>query len=131
MRALYVDSSALVAILFEESGAKRVRKALQAADELVSSHLIEAELYSSAARERVSLDDAHSLIKHLSLFFPDRPLFEEYRQVSANRYVRGPDAHHLACALYLDPERRELGFVTLDKEQQKIALRLGFSSSAF
>ena len=41
--------------------------------------------------------------------------------------LRGADAWHLACALYLSPEPRELEFLTLDGRQAAVAVALGFA----
>ena len=51
MKAAYVDSSILVAILFHERGFKSLIERLNLFDELLSSALIEAEVLASATRE--------------------------------------------------------------------------------
>lgn len=125
MKRFYVDSSVLVAILLQESAAGRYRETIEQADEVVSSLLLEAEIYSVAARENVPSETAEALVAHISLVMPDRSLLREYRQVFAKGYCRGADAYHLATLLYLDPQRQELFLLTADRGQAKIARSIG------
>jgi hypothetical protein len=108
----YVDTSCLVAIAFGESGARRVAARLGRFDRVFSSNLLEAELRSALIREGVSGDAA-------------RPLLAG---IAATGYVRGADLWHLACALFLEPDGRDLVFLTLDRRQAEVAARLHLSS---
>jgi hypothetical protein len=58
--------------------------------------------------------------------YPNRPLSDEFERVMVEGYVKGADLWHLACALFLAPEPKDLAFVTLDKRQEEVARRLGF-----
>ena len=58
---------------------------------------------------------------------PDRPLTAEIEAVVGAGLLRGADAWHLACALYLSPEPGELEFLTLDGRQGAVAATLGFA----
>lgn len=119
-----MDTSALVAIVFGEAGATALGRRLKAFDELVSSNLLEAELFASLARERVA--PPASLPVGLSWILPDRPLHDEIERVLAAGYVRGADCWHLATALYLAEDPASISFVTADDRQRRVALALGF-----
>ena len=41
-------------------------------------------------------------------------------------YLRGADLWHVATALYVSPQARNLSFATLDARQSDIAAALGF-----
>jgi len=41
--------------------------------------------------------------------------------------VKGAHLWHLACALFLAPEPKDLAFLTLDKRQEAVARKLGFT----
>ena len=55
MSVAYVDTSALVAVAFDESGGMDMANRLMEITHLLSSNLLEAELRSTCAREGVSL----------------------------------------------------------------------------
>jgi predicted nucleic acid-binding protein len=124
----YVDTSCLVAIAFAEPGARKVAGHLTRLDRLFSSNLLEAELRSALARERVSGDAAQGLVAGITWVYPNRPLTQEFDQITALGYLKGADLWHLACALFLAPDGKDLVFMTLDQSQQRVATRLGFSS---
>jgi predicted nucleic acid-binding protein len=125
VNAAYVDTSCLVAIAFAEPGYKAVASRLDRFDQLFASNLLEAELRAAFRREKVNADD--TLLGSLSWVFPDRTLTAEIEAVLDAGQVRGADAWHLACALYLSPDPRELAFVTMDRRQARVAEALGFA----
>ena len=125
MNAAYVDTSCLVAIAFAEPGYKAVASRLDRFDQLFASNLLEAELRAAFRLEKVRADD--TLFGSLSWVFPDRALTAEIETVLNAGHVRGADAWHLACALYLSPDPRELAFLTMDRPQAKVADALGFA----
>ena len=127
MRLAYIDTSCLVAIAFGEAGATKVASQLDRMDRLFASNLLEAELRSALARERLSADPA-GLLSGITWVYPNRPLSGEYPRVMVEGYVKGADLWHLACALFLAPEPKDLAFLTLDKRQEEIAHRLGFKT---
>lgn len=93
-------------------------------DQCLSANLLEAELRAACAREDVAfVAGAFDWIKWV---LPDRPLTPELEGVFARGYVRGADAWHLACALYVAEDPRRLAFITLDARQRAVARRLGF-----
>lgn len=125
---LFVDTSAVVALLFGEEGAARVRTALRGAPTVLASPLLEAELMATIAREGVTADAARSLLVALRWVMPDRPLSAEIGRVLALGHLRGADTWHLATALYLSPRAEELAFLTLDSAQGARAAALGFAA---
>jgi hypothetical protein len=58
--------------------------------------------------------------------FPNRSLSAEIAAVLALGALPGADAWHLACALYVAEDRRDVAFLTLDERQRAVAKRLGF-----
>lgn len=125
MTVAYVDTSCLVAIAFGEPGAKAIARQMDAAQELVSSNLLEAELRSVFSRECAELPA--ELLDGISWIVPDRPLHEEIQAVLTAGYVRGADCWHLATALYLAANPGELAFLTLDERQRGVAQDLGLA----
>ena len=125
MNLFYIDTSVIVSLLFEEHGHKEFRKILKTGRAL-SSYFIEAELYSVAKREGVALDIVRRFVEPLFLFTPSRPIAFECERILKEHYCRGADIYHLASALFLAPNPRELKFVTCDNRQGAIAKALGF-----
>ena len=127
MKFAYVDSSCLVAIAFDEVGAGRLAARLRRFDRLFSSNLLEAELRSALVREGVD-DRADGLLSWITWVYPNRPLAAEFARITAAGYLKGADLWHLANALFLAPDRKELTFLTLDRRQRDVARNLGFAS---
>lgn len=124
MKAAYVDTSWLVAIAFDEPNADDLARRLRRFDAIFSSNLLEAEFRATLVREEVA--DEPVMLDSLSWVVPDRPLGRETRLALAHGYVRGGDLWHLACALFLAPDARNLAFLTLDVRQKSVAKALGF-----
>lgn len=125
-RAAYVDTSCLVAIALGEPGSARVAARLGRYASVFASGLLEAELKAALRREAVT-GDAGDVLPELGWIYPDRPLSSEIDRVLEAGHLRGADAWHLACALYLAPNGRELAFETLDERQRAVAVSLGFA----
>jgi predicted nucleic acid-binding protein len=121
----YVDTSWLVAIALGERDAGPLARRLQRYDRLLASNLLEAELRSALAREQAAAA-AEPLLSWIGWVLPDRPLSGELRRVAAAGGLRGAAMWHLAHALYLAPEGKDLDFLTLDHRQQDAASALGF-----
>ncbi len=124
MNVAYVDTSSLVAIAFGEAGGQALARRMESMDRLFASNLLEAELRTTFVRERVPAD--HPLLGRITWVLPDRPLGREIGVVLAAGYLRGADLWHLASALYLAGNPRDLSFITLDERQEVVARRLGF-----
>ncbi len=99
---------------------------IESMDRVFASNLLEAELRATFVRERVPAD--HPLLGRVTWVLPDRPLGREIGVVLAAGYLRGADLWHLASALFLAGNPRDLPFVTLDERQEVVARRLGFPS---
>ncbi len=124
MSVAYVDTSALVAIAFDERGATTCARRLDSFSRLVSSNLLEAELRAVFAREGQGF--TASLVSGIEWVLPDRRLTHEFETALEVGYLRGADLWHVATALYLAPEPGEISFVTLDGRQRTVASTLGF-----
>ncbi len=123
----YVDTSCLVALALDEPGAAGLTARLRRFERLFSSNLLEAELRSVLLREGFG-QDIPALLADITWVFPNRPLTGEFEQITAAGYLKGADLWHLACALFLRPEAKDLAFVTLDRRQREVAAELGFRS---
>ena len=124
MTAAYVDTSCLVAIAFGEPEGEVLAQRLGGMDRLFASNLLEAELRATFMRESLPAD--HPLLGNLTWVLPDRPLGPEFGVILGAGYLRGADLWHLACALYLAGNPRDLPFITLDERQEVVARKLGF-----
>lgn len=125
MKQAYVDTSWLVAIAFGEKGSDQATKVLRSDLRVVASNLLEAELRSALLRENVE-EDPGSILEGIGWILPDRSLAPELGRVFESGLLKGADAWHLACALYLDPDASTLAFLTRDVAQRRVARALGF-----
>ena len=126
MTFAYVDSSCLVAIAFDEPGARKLAGRLRRFDRLFASNLLEAELRSALLREKVE-GEGEELLSWMTWVYPNRPLTPEFARIVAAGCLKGADLWHLASALFLAPDPKELTFLTLDARQGEIAGRIGFT----
>lgn len=126
MKIAYVDTSFLVAIVFNEPGAARLALRLQNFEERVSSNLLEAELRSALMRQ--STAGGNEALSGIGWIHPDRPLTGEFSRVLAAGHVKGADLWHLACALFFADTPGEITFLTLDARQKEVARKLGFAT---
>ena len=124
MKAAYVASSWVVAIAFGEAGHAGLLAEVDRYDRLYSSALLEAELWAACRREGVPQD--RELLAQVNWVLPDRPLSEELGVVLDAGYLRGADAWHVACALFLARVPGSMSFLTLDEAQGSVAGALGF-----
>ena len=127
MSLAYVDTSCLVAIAFDEAGAGRTAARLRRFERLLSSNVLEAELRSALKREGVEGQRLH-LLSWLTWIYPNRPLTAEFERITALGYLKGADLWHVANALFVAPDARDLTFLTLDTRQKEMAARLGFAT---
>ena len=124
MSVAYVDTSALVAVAFDDRSGSAIAGRLDACSRLLASNLLEAELRAVFARER--LDFATNLVAGIDWVLPDRPLAPEMTAVLESGQLHGADLWHVATALYAAPEPGQIAFVTRDERQQAVAEALGF-----
>lgn len=125
MSLAYVDTSCLVAIAFDEPRAATIAARLRRFQRLLSSNLLEAELRSALRRETVAGQPLH-LLSWLTWIYPNRALTPEFERITSLGYLKGADLWHVANALFVAPETRDLTFLTLDSRQQEVAARLEF-----
>lgn len=124
MTLAYVDTSAIIRVAFGEEGGADVERRLTRFRVLISSNLLEAEVRSAFARERIPFP--RELLNRMDWSHPRRPLTPEIEKVLAAGYLRGADLWHVATALHLPQEPAEVTFVTQDKRQRNVAETLGF-----
>ena len=122
--AAYVDSSCIVAIALEEPSANAIAIRLGNFSSLVSNLLLDAELRSVCVREKALLPERE--IGLISFVPIKRPISDEIDRVLAAGHLRGADCLHVATALYISPDPRQLTFLTLDVKQRAVAKKLGF-----
>lgn len=129
MTIAYLDTSFLLAIVFEEPRASRLRQILTRFDRVFASDVLVAEAFSAAAREH--LDEALLLspLQPISLVFPQRSLQPELRETLAHGYLRGADLWHVGCALFIaGTGRKGVAFLSRDATQRAVARALGFAT---
>ena len=125
MEVAYVDTSCLVALTFAEPGTEHLGPRLSAYQRLTASNLVEAELRAAVAREGFVLQG--DFLDGIDWILPDRPLTVEMSAVLSAGYLRGADLWHVACAVFVSPNTRELSFLTLDRTQAAVAAAVGFA----
>lgn len=123
----YVDGSALLSIIFEESDGPAIAQRLAQFSNLVSSVLLEAEIRSALFRARQSYNP--NWLSDFEWVYPDRPLGPEIAAALQVRYLRSGDLLHVATALYhVRSSGVALAFITLDNNQREVADGLGFAT---
>ena len=124
MSVAYVDSSALIAIAFNEPTGQAMARRLEAFSTLLSSNLLEAELRAACQREEQDFD--LEVVAGIEWVLPRRPLTAELAAVMDAGYLRGAELWHVATALFIAHEPGSIAFLTLDRRQRAVADALGF-----
>lgn len=124
MNIAYIDSSALVAIAFNEPSASILTEFISRCEKVISSCLLEAEIRSAFARENVVFPE--SLLSGIGWILPERPLTKELAIALDAGYLRGADLWHVASALYAVKDPRQVLFATLDNKQESVVREIGF-----
>jgi predicted nucleic acid-binding protein len=130
---LYLDTSALVKLFFQEPGSKLVVNLLAKADSVITSQIAYAEACSALARrkrdKRLTEVEFETARKHLDELWPqmDTVLVDEMKagQLAIKHVLRGFDAIHLAAALELrtaGDKELEIAFCSFDDRQNAAAL---------
>ncbi|MGH3997334.1 MAG: type II toxin-antitoxin system VapC family toxin [Pseudonocardiaceae bacterium] len=121
---LYVETSAAAKLLVEESDsgrlAARLDSAVNSADALLSSMLLETELRRFAVRVDLAQIAVTRLLERFDLVETDRSLYRE-AGLLPGRYLRSLDALHLAVALRVGADV----MVTYDRRQADAAEAAG------
>ncbi len=125
----YVDSSYLVAIVFDEPNVLELKARLDEFEEIFSSPLLEAEVRSTFHRKSILQDVGTSAFLGITWLIPQRPLSEEITKALKIGYLRGADLWHVASALFLSPRPGEISFLSLDEDQKNVAHHLGFKTN--
>lgn len=131
----YVDTSALVKLLFQEPGSDLALRAWNAADARVASVLVytEARAALAAARRerRLTPNGATRALRRLDERWVElhrvaatEPLARAGGELAQREGLRGADALHLATALQA-ARGTELLFLTWDRELAEAASRCG------
>lgn len=101
-RVVYVDTSALGALLIEQPESDAVLRWLDgSSDMLVSSDLLETELRRLAVREDIDQADVTRILDGVALAALDRAVYRSAGLLPMP-YLRTLDAIHLEAALRLD-----------------------------
>lgn len=124
----FVDTSVIVFLLLEAKPEDKLYNLLKEYRYLVSSNLMEAELYSVAKRERIDLQFPRKIIRTVTVLHPTKSLTDECERVVNVGYLRGADLYHVAVALACYSSIvSQVDFITLDLSQRAIAKALGFT----
>ncbi len=67
------------------------------------------------------------MLSSITWVIPARPLTNEFNRILGEGHLRGADLWHLACALLIAPDVRDLSFLTTDSLQKEVARKLGFT----
>ena len=124
MRNAYADTSAIVAVAFNQPNAADIAQRLNDFDRLTSANLLEAEMRAVYARENREFNGA--VLSKFDWIYPARPLSYEFAAILGVGYLRGGDLWHVAVALYFYPDPTEVYFLSLDDRQRGVAEALGF-----
>ncbi len=120
----YIDSSCLVAIAFGEPHVGRLAARIRSFAAISAHPLLDAEVRSACAREGVGIPTVE--LAQIAWVEAQRPLSAEIDRVLAAGYLRGADCWHVATALFVSPDPRQLTFLSLDTRQRAVAKVLGF-----
>lgn len=100
--SVYVDTSALAALLVDQPQSEALLTWLDGTDEeLVSTDLLETELRRVAVRESLRQDDVTALLDGVSVAALDRAVYRGAGYLPMP-YLRTLDALHLEAAIRLD-----------------------------
>lgn len=120
--SIYVDTSALGALLLAQPHTDALAAWLDATDEdLVSTYLLETEMRRIAVREEIDQAAVTRLLAGVSLAELDRAAFLEAGLLQ-DPHLRPLDALHLQGAIRLDVS----GLLTYDRRLKYAAAALGF-----
>ena len=123
-RRAFIDSSCLVAIALGEPGSRKLATRVRSFATISAHPLLDAEVRSACSRERVPVPQEE--LETIAWIEAPHPLSAEIDRILAVGFLRGADCWHLATALFLAPEPRQLTFLTLDVRQRSVAKQLGF-----
>ena len=124
MSSYYIDSSALITIIFDEADAKAMKTFIGSTfytSQITRVEVIRAVFRIAPEREKI----ARELLETLTIV-PMRPaILTQAERLPEKINIRGMDAIHLATANTLDFLRIN-GLITYDKQMATGARELGF-----
>jgi predicted nucleic acid-binding protein len=123
---VYIDTSVLVSVFFKEDVSSKYLNFFSKKYQLISSSLMLAEFYSVLNREKVEIAFSQDLLSYIQIINLIDDLDYYLKEVLDHGYLKGADLFHLAVAHQLSPYGEELFFLTADKQQARIATKLGF-----
>lgn len=126
MKVAYLDTSALLAIAFNEPGARELNAEVSTFRLLLSSDLLEAEVRSAFVRHQRT--DYRTVLDPIEWISPGRRLTDEMDQVLSGGYLRGADLYHVATALLVSADFPDFTFATMDFQQLEVARRVGLKT---
>lgn len=124
MRSYYIDTSALLSVVFDEANAKGLRPLLGSifyTSQITRVELIRAVYRLAPDREKVARD----ILEGVTIV-PMRPaILTQAERLPEKIKIRALDAIHIATANTLDSVRIH-GFITYDRQMAKAAEEMGF-----
>lgn len=124
--AVYLDSSAIIKLVFEEKETAALETFLASRPTRVSSALARVEVLRVArtVSDPAVATYAHGVLARLHLIRPDDALFRQAAEVEPLE-LRARDALHLATALSLGTDLA--GIVVYDRQLSRAARRAGLT----
>jgi predicted nucleic acid-binding protein len=129
--AAYVDTSVLMAAMFQENSAIQAQQLLRSGDMLICSWLTRVEVRRNVARlNRISISNIarqrflHQFNEMLTVVI-DESDWNLASEIAESTLIKSLDSLHLAIARNLG--LKNLSFLTFDKKQASVARQMGFS----
>ena len=124
MRSYYIDSSAILSVVFDDANAKAMKPFLGSifySSQITRVEVIRAVFRIAPEREEV----ARKLLDAITIVPMRTAIVNQAERLPEKINIRGMDALHLATANTLDFLRIH-GVITFDKQMAKAAQALGF-----
>ncbi|PFG29537.1 type II toxin-antitoxin system VapC family toxin [Paramicrobacterium agarici] len=118
---IYLDTSAVMKTLVDETGSAHVRTLFATSDRLVSSRLLAVELSAAADRRGLPREHIDEVLDTITLIAVDDNVLDDAIRLRSG--LRSLDALHLATALEVGGELTE--FLAFDNELNAAARRHG------
>ena len=124
MSSYYIDSSALISIIFDEPDAKAMKSFVGST--LFTSQITRVEVIRAVYRIAPEREEiARKLLDSITIVPVRTAIVTQAERLPEKINIRGMDALHLATANTLDFLRIH-GVITYDKQMAKAAQALGF-----
>jgi predicted nucleic acid-binding protein len=124
MRSYYIDSSAILSVVFDDENAKAMKPFLGST--FYTSNISRVEVIRAVFRIAPDREDvARKLLGAITIVPVRTAIVNQAERLPEKINIRGMDALHLATANTLDFLRIH-GVITYDKQMAKAAQALGF-----